>query len=108
MTLDACGGVLLTMSVTVIFGDTYGELPEPTREGYTFDGWYTEKDGGKLVEAGTEVSDKTAHTLYAHWTLTKVFSVTVPAVCPLPSRRTAWSRPALTRLLPTTPPVTCA
>ena len=83
VTLDACGGVLDDDSVTVIFGDTYGELPEPTREGYTFDGWYTEKDGGELVEAGTEVSDKTAHTLYAHWTLTKVFSVTVPAGLPL-------------------------
>ena len=57
--------------------------PSRPREGYTFDGWYTEKDGGELVEAGTEVSDKTAHTLYAHWTLTKVFSVTVPAGLPL-------------------------
>lgn len=83
VTLDACGGVLADDEVTVIFGNTYGELPEPTREGYTFDGWYTEKDGGELVEAGTEVSDKTAHTLYAHWTLTKVFSVTVPASLPL-------------------------
>ena len=70
-------------SVTVVFGDTYGELPEPTREGYTFDGWYTEKDGGELVEAGTEVSGKDAHTLYAHWTLVKVFSVIVPAGLPL-------------------------
>ena len=69
--------------MTVIFGSTYGELPEPTREGYEFDGWYTEKDGGELVEAGTEVSDKGAHTLYAHWTLVKVFSVTVPAGLPL-------------------------
>ena len=83
VTLDACGGVLEDGSVTVIFGSTYGELPEPTREGYTFDGWYTEKDGGELVEAGTEVSEKDAHTLYAHWTLTKVFSVTVPAGLPL-------------------------
>ena len=83
VTLDACGGVLADDEVTVIFGDTYGELPEPTREGYEFDGWYTEKDGGELVEAGTEVSDKAAHTLYAHWTLTKVFSVTVPAGLPL-------------------------
>ena len=83
VTLDACGGVLDDDEVTVIFGDTYGELPEPTREGYTFDGWYTEKDGGELVEAGTEVSDKGAHTLYAHWTLVKVFSVTVPAGLPL-------------------------
>lgn len=83
VTLDACGGVLAEDEVTVIFGDTYGELPEPTREGYEFDGWYTEKDGGELVEAGTEVSDKGAHTLYAHWTLVKVFSVTVPAGLPL-------------------------
>ncbi len=83
VTLDACGGVLADDEVTVVFGDTYGELPEPTREGYTFDGWYTEKDGGELVEAGTEVSDKSDHTLYAHWTLTKVFSVTVPAGLPL-------------------------
>ena len=83
VTLDACGGVLTDNEVTVIFGDTYGELPEPTRKGYEFDGWYTEKDGGELVEAGTEVSGKAAHTLYAHWTLVKVFSVTVPAGLPL-------------------------
>ena len=83
VTLDACGGVLADDEVTVIFGSTYGELPEPTREGYEFDGWYTDETGGELVEAGTEVSGKAAHTLYAHWTLTKVFSVTVPAGLPL-------------------------
>ena len=83
VTLDACGGVLAEDEVTVIFGDTYGELPEPTREGYEFDGWYTAETGGELVEAGTEVSDKGAHTLYAHWTLVKMFSVTVPAGLPL-------------------------
>ena len=83
VTLDACGGVLADDSVTVVFGNTYGELPEPTREGYTFDGWYTAEIGGELVTSGTEVSDKDDHTLYAHWTLTKVFSVTVPAGLPL-------------------------
>ena len=31
VTLDACGGVLDEDEVTVIFGGTYGELPEPTR-----------------------------------------------------------------------------
>ena len=69
--------------VTVIFGDAYGELPEPTREGYIFDGWFTEADGGELVEKNTEVGSKTAHTLYAHWTQIKIFSVTVPAGLPL-------------------------
>ncbi len=83
VTLDACGGVLADDSVTVVFGDAYGELPEPTREGYIFDGWFTAETGGELVEAGTEVGSKTAHTLYAHWTLVKVFSVTVPAGLPL-------------------------
>lgn len=83
VTLDACGGVLTDDEVTVIYGNTYGELPEPTREGYIFDGWFTEADGGELVERNTEVGSKTAHTLYAHWTLVKVFSVTVPAGLPL-------------------------
>lgn len=83
VTLDTCGGVLEDDSVTVVFGDTYGELPEPTREGYIFDGWFTEADGGELVEKNTEVGSKTAHTLYAHWTQIKVFSVTVPASLPL-------------------------
>lgn len=84
VTLDACGGVLADDSVTVIYGNSYGELPEPTREGYIFDGWFTaETGGGELVEAGTEVGIKTAHTLYAHWTQIKVFSVTVPAGLPL-------------------------
>ena len=83
VTLDACGGVLAEDEVTVIFGDAYGELPEPTREGYIFDGWFTAEAGGELVEKNTEVGTKMAHTLYAHWTLVKVFSVTVPAGLPL-------------------------
>ena len=83
VTLDACGGVLAEEEVTVIFGDAYGELPEPTREGYIFDGWFTAETGGELVERNTEVGSKTAHTLYAHWTQIKIFSVTVPAGLPL-------------------------
>ena len=83
VTLDACGGVLTEDEVTVIFGDAYGELPEPTREGYIFDGWFTAVTGGELVEKNTEVGSKTAHTLYAHWTQIKIFSVTVPAGLPL-------------------------
>ena len=47
------------------------------------DGWFTAETGGELVEAGTEVGSKTAHTLYAHWTQIKIFSVTVPAGLPL-------------------------
>ena len=42
-------------------------LPDnPTRTGYTFSGWYTEKDGGDKVENGKVISSDI--TLYAHWT----------------------------------------
>jgi uncharacterized repeat protein (TIGR02543 family) len=44
-------------------------LPEPTREGYSFAGWYTKKAGGTKVTASTRFTKAT--TLYARWTLRK-------------------------------------
>ena len=52
-----------------MYTDTDGKLsalPTPTRGGYTFDGWFTEQNGGTAVTAET-VYDKNT-TLYAHWT----------------------------------------
>ncbi len=49
-------------------GETYGNLETASREGYNFEGWYTEAEGGTLVESNTKVEIATAHTLYAHWT----------------------------------------
>lgn len=40
-------------------------LPAPTRSGYTFDGWYTERTGGVKVTEETTFHQDT--TLYAHW-----------------------------------------
>ena len=37
------------------------------KEGYSFQGWYTAKDGGKQVNSGTRVIGKKNRTLYAHW-----------------------------------------
>ncbi|MFR5601209.1 MAG: InlB B-repeat-containing protein [Lachnospiraceae bacterium] len=51
----------------VTFGDPYGTLPVPTREGYTFGGWYFGTDWTQKAEASTEVSDFDDHTLYASW-----------------------------------------
>lgn len=46
---------------------TYGTLPKPAEKpGYTFAGWYTEKNGGRKVTSGRP--DKAGYTLYAHWT----------------------------------------
>ena len=39
ITFDPEGGSVDTTSKKVMIGKTYGELPEPTREGYTFKGW---------------------------------------------------------------------
>lgn len=48
-------------------GAAYGELPEVSREGYTFDGWYKTADcSGEAVTAEDTVSEE--HTLYAKWT----------------------------------------
>ena len=50
-------------------GETYGSgLPAPSREGYTFGGWYFNKDfDGSEVTSSTTVTRETAHTLYAKW-----------------------------------------
>ena len=56
-----------TTSVLVRKGSVYGTMPLPTREGYTFEGWYTEKKKGKEVTSGTKVTTEKTHTLYAHW-----------------------------------------
>jgi uncharacterized repeat protein (TIGR02543 family) len=51
---------------------TYGELPEPTKTGGEFEGWWTAKEGGVQVQEGDPVdfsifaSPKTP-TLYAQW-----------------------------------------
>ena len=49
-------------------GQTYGELPTPAkREGYIFDGWYTDPEGGDYVSSKTKFTLDNNQTLYAHW-----------------------------------------
>ena len=65
---DTCGGTANFTSKNVTFGDKYGALASATYDGYEFDGWFTEVDGGSLVTSETVVNIKSDHTLYAHWT----------------------------------------
>jgi uncharacterized protein (TIGR02145 family)/uncharacterized repeat protein (TIGR02543 family) len=46
---------------------TLAALPIPTKEGYTFDGWFTTATGGEAVTIGKIYSANT--TIYAHWTV---------------------------------------
>ena len=67
VTLDANGGSVTPDSVTVYHTDEYDGLPTPSRTGYSFQGWYTDKSGGAKVTETTTVSTSSAHTLYARW-----------------------------------------
>ena len=64
---DANGGETSTESKKIRTGSTYGTLPVPEREGYSFSGWYTAKSGGTKVTSSTKMSSKKDHTLYAQW-----------------------------------------
>jgi uncharacterized repeat protein (TIGR02543 family) len=56
-------------SIVVPFNAPYGSLPQPTRTGYGFAGWYTAPDEGNNVLATTIVTNANSpHTLFAHWT----------------------------------------
>lgn len=57
-------------SLTAVYDQRYGTLPTPTRQDYTFAGWY--RDNGTFANAvlGTDiVKDEVSEiTLYANWT----------------------------------------
>jgi uncharacterized repeat protein (TIGR02543 family) len=55
------------MSSLYAHGSTLGELTTPTREGYTFVGWFTAVEGGDAVTSETVVTSDM--TIYAQWTI---------------------------------------
>ncbi len=61
-------GVANPNSQQVTYDSAYGELPTLTRNGYTFNGWYTALTGGTKVLSTDTVKITTATTLYASWT----------------------------------------
>jgi uncharacterized repeat protein (TIGR02543 family) len=57
-------------------GKLTGGLPEPTRTGYTFGGWYTSSSGGTKIEGDKVYTANT--TIYAHWTIVQ-YTITFEA-----------------------------
>lgn len=53
--------------IEVEYDKTYEGLTNPTRNGYTFDGWYTAAEGGNKVASNDTVKIERDTTLYAHW-----------------------------------------
>ena len=72
VTFNADGGTVTANTKTVTFGNAYGELPTPTRSGYTFAGWWTAVDSGEQISFNSAVKTASDHVLYAHWVLNSV------------------------------------
>ena len=68
ITFNGNGGTPSVTSMTTI-DQKLPELPTATHSGsYSFDGWYTEKNGGTKITTATLFDKDT--TVYAHWTYT--------------------------------------
>ena len=74
ITFDANGGAPTPTAMTRKEGESYGTLPTVTKNGFTFDGWYTSASGGTKVTSETKATGNVA--LYAHWTSFSVMGVT--------------------------------
>jgi len=66
VSFDPNGGTCSTAYKTVTRGNAIGALPTPQRNGYTFSGWFTKKEGGQHVTVDYGVAGDI--TLYAQWT----------------------------------------
>lgn len=68
VSFNANGGNVSSTSKVVVFNYSYGDLPTPTRTGYTFDGWFTAASGGTQITSSSTFTNVGNQTLYAHWT----------------------------------------
>ena len=64
ITLCPNGGTVSTRKFDVTYGEPYGTLPTPTRDGYIFDGWYV---NDTKITKDTIVTTSWNHGLDAHW-----------------------------------------
>ncbi|MBQ3404312.1 MAG: S-layer homology domain-containing protein [Oscillospiraceae bacterium] len=64
--LDPQGGVVPTAYAVTLEDGSLASLPTPARDGCSFDGWFTQADGGEQVTADSDYSDVCA--VYARWT----------------------------------------
>ncbi|WP_165062503.1 InlB B-repeat-containing protein [Adlercreutzia sp. ZJ154] len=74
LTWDSQGGTTVA-NTTPTYSSTSKVIcptPDPTKTGYTFDGWWTTKDtSGHKVNNNSEPLPPTNTTYYAHWTINK-------------------------------------
>ena len=66
ISFDSNGGSQVN-SIVKSYGEAMGELPVSSLDGYSFLGWFTSKDGGKLLVNDSIVTGDA--TYFAHWEL---------------------------------------
>lgn len=68
LTFNPNGGQCSTATATVKYNSTYGTLPTPTRDGYTFLGWSFQQTNADTIILSTDTVLITANTtVYAQW-----------------------------------------
>ena len=67
VSFDANGGTVEETGKELICYDKVGEMPEPTRTGYAFLGWFTDPSEGTQITPEYVFDDVNDVTLYAHW-----------------------------------------
>ncbi|WP_285855316.1 InlB B-repeat-containing protein [Paenibacillus cellulositrophicus] len=76
VTFDSQGGSAVELATGVVSGTTISEPPAPTKEGFTFAGWYKDTLGTDAWNFATDVVTSDM-TLYAKWTATAQEQYTV-------------------------------
>lgn len=66
VTFDPNGGTVSPTTMKTSLECTLEEFPVPERDGYIFEGWYTDIKNGEKVEADSMIFEGDT-TLYAHW-----------------------------------------
>ena len=100
---------------SAIYGYTglnYSQLPQPTKSGCTFEGWFTGPNGtGSRVTNDTQVTKTVSHNLYANWKkIAEEPTPTVPVAPTTPTTPTVPTVPTepVEPTVPTVPEVTTA
>ncbi|MBO4902399.1 MAG: InlB B-repeat-containing protein [Lachnospiraceae bacterium] len=67
VSFNANGGKCTKLTMEVTYDQSYGILPTPTKDNYTFEGWYTAPVDGVRITESTKVQITDDQELFAHW-----------------------------------------